>query len=257
MQDSGMRTIIIGDVHGCLDELRILLQKMNLRTDDRLVFLGDLVDRGPDSAGVVQFARSLSWQHSVKLIQGNHEEAHQRWWNHYISKDGIAEQMNSSAEIESIQEKLSDEDRSWLFDSKLYVRLKEVGAIAVHAGIPFSMDMLPPNTLSLIDVRNRNNVIRGLQRLRYEAPFGEFVLLGDRDERDIFWAERYDGRFGHAYFGHNAFLNADQPVQFPHATGLDLGCVFGGYLAAAVLESDKCSYFTVKAELNYYSLERG
>ncbi|HEX8909086.1 MAG TPA: metallophosphoesterase, partial [Anaeromyxobacteraceae bacterium] len=55
-----VRTIVVGDVHGCLEELDELLRLVELRPGfDRLVFVGDLLDRGPDSLGVVRRAREL------------------------------------------------------------------------------------------------------------------------------------------------------------------------------------------------------
>jgi bis(5'-nucleosyl)-tetraphosphatase (symmetrical) len=45
-----MRTIIIGDVHGCLDELKALINQLELTPSDRLFFIGDLINKGPNSA---------------------------------------------------------------------------------------------------------------------------------------------------------------------------------------------------------------
>jgi hypothetical protein len=68
---------------------------------------------------------------------------------------------------------------------------------------------------------------------------GEFIALGNEKPGDPFWADVYDGRFGHVYFGHQPYTDAETPVDFPHATGLDLGCVFGGRLCAVILEEGK------------------
>ncbi|MCA9656860.1 MAG: metallophosphoesterase [Myxococcales bacterium] len=53
------RTLIVGDVHGCLAELDALLVELEPRAGDRFVFVGDIVDRGPDSVGVVRRVREL------------------------------------------------------------------------------------------------------------------------------------------------------------------------------------------------------
>lgn len=68
------RILAIGDVHGCADALWTLLDAVRPSVDDRLVFLGDLVDRGPDTRGVLELV--LDWQRRcrVTVIQGNHEE---------------------------------------------------------------------------------------------------------------------------------------------------------------------------------------
>lgn len=65
---------------------------------------------------------------------------------------------------------------------------------------------------------------------------GEFLSLGSEQEGDPFWADLYDNRFGHVYFGHSPHLHDSHPVEYPFATGLDLGAVFGNRLAAMVLE---------------------
>lgn len=69
-----MRNIIIGDVHGCLDELKELINKLELSSADHLFFIGDLIDKGPDSVGVVKYVYELSKLYSTVLILGNHEE---------------------------------------------------------------------------------------------------------------------------------------------------------------------------------------
>ena len=48
------RTLVVGDVHGCLDELRALIEKAGATVDDHIVLVGDLIAKGPDSVGVVR-----------------------------------------------------------------------------------------------------------------------------------------------------------------------------------------------------------
>ncbi|MBC6461139.1 metallophosphoesterase family protein [Actinomadura sp. HBU206391] len=69
------RTIVIGDIHGCFDELLELLEKVDLRADDLLVSVGDLVDRGPAPGDVVGLFRERP--NSV-VVMGNHERKHVR-----------------------------------------------------------------------------------------------------------------------------------------------------------------------------------
>lgn len=69
------RTVIVGDIHGCFDELIELLEKVGLQPDDLLVSVGDLVDRGPAPGDVVRFFRERP--NSVVLM-GNHERKHVR-----------------------------------------------------------------------------------------------------------------------------------------------------------------------------------
>jgi serine/threonine protein phosphatase 1 len=68
------RTIAIGDIHGCRDALRVLLDAIQPRPDDLLVTLGDHIDRGPDSRGVLDLLIALSRTCRLVSLMGNHEE---------------------------------------------------------------------------------------------------------------------------------------------------------------------------------------
>lgn len=68
-----MRTIAIGDIHGCSQALQGMIQVIAPQPDDLLIFLGDYVDRGPDSKGVVQFLMDLSERCQTVFLLGNHE----------------------------------------------------------------------------------------------------------------------------------------------------------------------------------------
>lgn len=71
-----MKTVIIGDIHGCLEEFETLLEKCNIEEDDRLILLGDLMDRGPESYGVFQKVKQMkeTMGENFVLVRGNHEE---------------------------------------------------------------------------------------------------------------------------------------------------------------------------------------
>ena len=69
-----MRTLAIGDIHGCLTALTTLLDFAALAPEDRLVTLGDYVDRGPDSCGVLDLLIDLYAKGRVVALRGNHEE---------------------------------------------------------------------------------------------------------------------------------------------------------------------------------------
>ncbi len=71
-----MKTIVIGDVHGCAAALNALLKKLNPGSEDTLVMLGDLFDRGPDSFEVFETVRRLADEMGERfiLLRGNHED---------------------------------------------------------------------------------------------------------------------------------------------------------------------------------------
>lgn len=69
-----MRTLAFGDIHGCHQPLLALLNAIDPQPDDTLIFLGDMIDRGPDSKGVIDTIRALEKRCQVITILGNHEE---------------------------------------------------------------------------------------------------------------------------------------------------------------------------------------
>lgn len=71
-----MKTIIIGDIHGCFTEFTELLEKCEIGSEDRLILLGDLMDRGPKSREVFEKVCELkeSMGDRFYLVRGNHEE---------------------------------------------------------------------------------------------------------------------------------------------------------------------------------------
>jgi serine/threonine protein phosphatase 1 len=72
-----LRTLIIGDIHGCYDEMQALLDKAALASDDHIIAIGDLVNRGPQNAAVLNFFRQPGSPH-IRSLQGNHEYRHVR-----------------------------------------------------------------------------------------------------------------------------------------------------------------------------------
>ncbi|WP_231954098.1 metallophosphoesterase family protein [Pirellulimonas nuda] len=93
------RTIAIGDVHGCLAALEAVLDAVQPRPEDTVVTLGDYIDRGPDSRGVIDRLIKLQRQTRLVPILGNHEEmmirvlrgdAPMAWWQQYGGVETLA-----------------------------------------------------------------------------------------------------------------------------------------------------------------------
>jgi serine/threonine protein phosphatase 1 len=68
-----MRTLVVGDIHGCRRSLATLLQAVRPSKKDQIIFLGDYVDRGPDSPGVIDTLLSLQSRCKTIFLRGNHE----------------------------------------------------------------------------------------------------------------------------------------------------------------------------------------
>ena len=69
-----MRTLAISDIHGCLDPLRKMFEIIEPSPEDHLIFVGDYVDRGPDSRGVIDFLIGVKNKYNATFLHGNHEE---------------------------------------------------------------------------------------------------------------------------------------------------------------------------------------
>jgi serine/threonine protein phosphatase 1 len=68
-----MRRFVIGDIHGCSKALRTLIETLAPQSDDQLIFLGDLIDRGPDSRGVIDQMLAIGKSARMVVLRGNHE----------------------------------------------------------------------------------------------------------------------------------------------------------------------------------------
>lgn len=206
-----MRTIIVGDVHGCAAELASLLDAVAFTTGDRLVFVGDLVARGPDSLGVLDIARTTG----AMIVRGNHEQKLLDW------NRGRERWLRGEAPLEmqlgkmhrDLARSLRPIDWSLLETSKIWIDLPEHELRVVHAGIDPAVPFERQDPDTMLRIRT--------------------VVLPDgrRGERHVLWGERYSGP-PHIVFGHNAAPGLQLHTS---ATGLDTGCVYGGRLTAMVL----------------------
>lgn len=103
-----MRTLAIGDIHGCLKSLECLALYVGFREDDLIITLGDYVDRGPDSKGAIDFILQLREKHEVVTLKGNHEimmlesvqsDSSMKRWLTYGGKETLASYGTSFTDI--------------------------------------------------------------------------------------------------------------------------------------------------------------
>ena len=235
------RHIIIGDVHGMSEELSALLADVQPTNEDTVVFVGDLVDKGPDSAGVVRMVREMAETASFEVIvvEGNHEEKHRRFRRNMVVRPEVAhEQAKNDKELAEITELLSPKDVAFLESSVTFYRIPDHDAIIVHGGIPGNMKSFPPDIdESQMSASQRKKLgLDRVQRTRYiSAKTGSPIHVDNQTPADPFWANVYDGRFGHIIFGHQPFMTGVK--EFPFATGIDTGAVHGGKLTAMIIKS--------------------
>jgi len=201
------RNIVIGDVHGCLAELVDLLAKLAPARDDQLIFLGDLVNRGPDSHGVVSLVRSLP---NALTLLGNHEARLLQYRKEREPK------ILKDYDWETVRQ-LDEQDWKYLQGMKLTHYMPEFQTVCVHGGF------LPkePWDKQGADIVTKIQVIDndGNPRKRTEAPTGRS------------WADLWEGP-PFVVYGHTPRPDV---YRRPWSLGLDTGCVYGGYLSACIL----------------------
>ena len=114
-------------------------------------------------------------------------------------------------------------------------RIEAHGLLIVHAGITGDMQHFPESVEEIYALSNkRRKAFERIMRTRYLDPeTGKMLELGKNQPGDPFWAEVYDGRFGHVIFGHEPL---DEVMFCKHATGIDTSAVYGGKLTALVFD---------------------
>ena len=234
-----MRTIVVGDVHGCLAELEELLARVRHRPgEDRLVLLGDLMDRGPSPVECVRLARALG----AECVLGNHEEKHLRWRRHLDrrkSDPGYRVPMALPDPVRAENAALDDDDVAWLRSLPVCLDLGE-DWVAVHGGFE------PGRSLG---EQRPERVVR----VRWVDGEGHYLPLGRgcaRPDGSRYWTELWKGPF-HVVYGHAVHSGitprVDRNADGLECWGIDTGCVFGGRLTALVLPEREVVQVRAKA----------
>ncbi|MFC5805843.1 polynucleotide kinase-phosphatase [Streptomyces formicae] len=210
---------IIGDVHGCRSELETLLARLGYadgaHPDGRTaVFVGDLVDRGPDSPGVLRRVMGMVASGNALCVPGNHENKLGRW----LAGRKVQQTHGLAETIEQLErEDVADPDfrgqvREFIDGLVSHYVLDEGRLVVCHAGLPEKYHG------------------RTSGRVRSHALYGD--TTGETDEFGLPvrypWAEDYRGRAAVVY-GHTPVPTAS---WLNNTICLDTGAVFGGKLTA-------------------------
>lgn len=210
-REDAMKTILIGDIHACSREFSALLDLIAPGSSDRLILMGDLVNKGPDPGGVVRTVCSLD----LVCLRGNHENDHLNW------QAGTAQPRRESVRTR----KLMAED-----DYAAYIALAKAMPLAYENS-------------DLIAVHGA--VVPGLPLPEQPPAF----LTGD-ETPDPSWKDGIDlGRpliVGHKRYRKDFSKPCIEKGKF---YGIDTGCVYGGTLTALELPSGKI--WQVKAARDY------
>jgi serine/threonine protein phosphatase 1 len=216
------RIIAIGDIHGCHAEFGELLERLAPTRGDQLILLGDLVNRGPDSAKVIDLARA----HGARSLLGNHER---RLLN--FRQTGDRDQLKEDDQRTIAQ--LRPDDWAYLESMALTHFIPELDTVLVHGGFvpgePWQKQ--PASVVTRVQVIDRE----GRPRKRADCP--------DCPS----WADLWKGP-PFVVYGHTP---RDEIYRLPWSVDIDTGCVAGGHLTACVLPERR--FVQVKARKKYYS----
>jgi len=227
--EMGGRVILVGDVHGCMDELRDLLDHVRWQpSNDTVVLLGDLVNKGPKSVEVVRFAQA----HGFLAVRGNHDEAA------LTRREGSFEWADS----------LSQEDLAWLSNLPYTISIPHLDppVILVHAGLVPGVPLVEQSWKDMVEMRN---VVAAPSAEAHSSSNQEQLIASKSTVEGIGWARAWLGP-EHVYFGHDAVRRLQKE---PHATGLDTGCCYGGMLTAVILPAGKVEQ--VPARMAYATIK--
>lgn len=200
------RVIAIGDVHGCHAELTDLLNLLSPTAQDFIVFLGDLVNRGPDSHACLEIVRSLR----ARSLLGNHEL---RLLTHRRTGDDSVLKEDDRRTIKQLTAK----DWEFLEAMPLHQHLPEIDTVLVHGGfLPnLAWQTQPASVVTRIQVIDRD----GRPRRRVDAPNAPS------------WADLWSGP-PFVVYGHTP---RPEIYERPSSIGIDTACVMGGKLTALTL----------------------
>ncbi|KAA8492481.1 Bis(5'-nucleosyl)-tetraphosphatase, symmetrical [Porphyridium purpureum] len=236
--------LVIGDVHGCAHELKLLLDKFYFSRQpcsrpERVIFVGDLVNKGPDSCACVRIAREIdAW-----CVRGNHEEVSLiAALSDRANKESL--QASNEESQRSLPDKygwtrgLSQSDLDWLCDLPLSISFKVMGHaeqfMVVHAGLVPGVSLAEQKLADLLRVRDVAQIHGSSESVQKQSPNWKAFETGGCNPRP--WASVYsecaEPETPFILFGHDAKRGIQ---SYSHALGLDSGCVYGKQLSALAL----------------------
>lgn len=228
------RIVVIGDIHGCIDEFDEMLKLADVKSPNvRVILLGDILDRGPDSLGCLRRARELN----LESVLGNHDLKFIKWFRSPKDKP-LYDHRKFYSEF-------NDDDINYIHRMPLYLKLRD-NFIAVHAGVKpgVPLEKQKQDVLCYLRYTDKDRNFLSLKKVFKEKVSGA-----------MFWTEF--GSFGYnVVYGHNVHSQTTPEItRYDDGTacyGIDTGCVFGGKLSALILSDKEPEIVQVQAKEIYY-----
>ena len=212
-----MTSFVIGDIHGCCDELRYLVDALPVRSGDKIVFLGDYIDRGPDSRAVVSFLIELNdrlSENKLVFLKGNHEDM-----------------------LLSYLELSGQHGKMFLLNGGI-ATVESYGIPAEESSPARFSAALPPDHLAFYQRLEHYYVTEGY--FCVHAGVNPFKKLPEQSDEELLWIRHPFLYSSHllpytVLFGHTP----QQSVLYdlPYKIGLDTGLVYGNMLTC--LDTDE------------------
>jgi serine/threonine protein phosphatase 1 len=205
------KIFVIGDVHGCLEMLKRLVDKIAWNpANDRLIFIGDYIDRGENSKGVIDFILTLKEDSPlIQCLIGNHE---QMFFDYLSGVDPQSSLLNGGlSTLRSYEEMRRSQDDPLIpsshldFFSSLLTMIELEHYYIVHAGFHPNIGIEDQSLNDMIWIRE--------EFIYSDHDFGKVVI-----------------------FGHTPF---NSPLVMKNKIGIDTGAVFGNYLTCLELPEEK------------------
>ncbi|XP_064458947.1 serine/threonine-protein phosphatase 1-like [Ornithodoros turicata] len=218
--DSFDHILVVGDVHGCFDELVELLEKSNSSKPDTLkLFVGDVINKGPKSEEVLDFLMNNNT--TCQSVRGNHDEVVLREYLRSRSPGYILAPQNCWIK------KLSADQIHFLQELPYTISVPSLNAVVVHAGL------VPGKGVEGTSIEE----MVGMRDILFKDPWEEGGLQGTKKvvEGSVPWGSLWNGP-AHVYFGHDAIRLMQ---RWPHCTGLDTGCVYGKDLTGIFIKGPR------------------
>ncbi len=220
----GQLTFAIGDIHGRLDLLERAFDAIDQRADgaeQRIICLGDLVDRGAESRGVIEF---LMRAKGVRCLKGNHEDLMLRAMrrrdaesvSQWLQNGGAATLISygASGRFDQSMDLVDERHLDWI--EALPVAIEDPNRIYVHAGLTPGVRLADQDEDTLLWIRERFLRVEAID----EFPDGKHIVHGHTP----IWAGKPD---------------AARPEQLGHRTNLDTGAYMTGVLSVGVFDADQ------------------